>query len=94
MLAALHADHLFLAVDGLDLEVGPTTPDILEAELNSLMIAVSNEVTIVADSSKIGRRSLSTIGSLSAIHRLITDDRIAPEAAQAIQARGLELIVV
>lgn len=93
MLAALHADHLFLGVDGLDLEVGPTTPDILEAELNSLMIAVSTEVTIVADSSKIGRRSLSTIGSLSAIHRLITDDRIAPEAAQAIQARGLELIV-
>lgn len=94
MLAALHADHLFLAVDGLDLEVGPTTPDILEAELNSLMIAVSTEVTIVADASKIGRRSLSTIGSLSAIHRLITDDRIAPEAAQAIRARGLELIVV
>jgi DeoR family transcriptional regulator of aga operon len=94
MLAALHADHLFLGVDGLDLEVGPTTPDILEAELNSLMIAVSTEVTIVADSSKIGRRSLSTIGSLSAIHRLITDNRIAPEAAQAIQARGLELIVV
>ena len=94
MLAALHADHLFLGVDGLDLEVGPTTPDILEAELNSLMIAVSTEVTIVADSSKIGRRSLSTIGSLPAIHRLITDDRIAPEAAQAIQARGMELIVV
>lgn len=94
MLAALHADHLFLAVDGLDLEVGPTTPDILEAELNSLMIAVSTQVTIVADSSKIGRRSLSTIGSLSAIHRLITDDGIAPEAAQAIQARGMELIVV
>lgn len=94
MLAALHADHLFLGVDGLDLEAGPTTPDILEAELNSLMITVSSEVTIVADSSKIGRRSLSTIGSLSAIHRLITDDRIAPEAARAIQARGLELIVV
>jgi len=94
MLAALHADHLFLGVDGLDLEVGPTTPDILEAELNSLMIAVSTEVTIVADSSKIGRRSLSTIGSLPAIHRLITDDRIKPEAAQALKARGLELIVV
>jgi len=94
MLAALHADHLFLAVDGLDLEIGPTTPDILEAQLNRLMIAVSNEVTIVADSSKIGRRSLSTIGELSTIHRLVTDDRIAPEMAQAIRAKGLELIVV
>jgi DeoR/GlpR family transcriptional regulator of sugar metabolism len=94
MLSALHADHLFLAVDGLDLDVGPTTPDILEAQLNSLMIKVSTEVTVVADSSKIGRRSLSTIASLSSIHRLITDDRIKPEAAQALKARGLELIVV
>ena len=94
MLGALHADHLFLAVDGLDLEIGPTTPDILEAQLNSLMITISNEVTIVADSSKIGRRSLSTIGSLSAIHRLITDDSISPETARLIQARGLELVVV
>jgi len=94
MLSALHADHLFLAVDGLDLDVGPTTPDILEAQLNSLMIKVSTEVTVVADSSKIGRRSLSTIDKLSSIHRLITDDRIKPEAAQALKARGLELIVV
>jgi DeoR family transcriptional regulator of aga operon len=94
MLAALHADHLFLAVDGLDLEIGPTTPDILEAQLNSLMIEVSNEVTIVADSSKIGRRSLSTIGGFSAIHRLVTDDHIAPEMAQALRAKGLELLIV
>lgn len=94
MLAALHADHLFLGVDGLDLEIGPTTPDILEAQLNSLMIAVSNEVTAVADSSKIGRRSVSIIGDLSKIHRVVTDDRLAPEMAQAIRAKGLELLVV
>jgi DeoR family transcriptional regulator of aga operon len=94
MLSALHADHLFLAVDGLDLEIGPTTPDILEAQLNNIMISVSNEVTIVADSSKIGRRSLSTIGSLSSIHRLITDERIAPDVAKSIQELGLKLIVV
>jgi len=94
MLSALHADHLFLAVDGLDFDVGPTTPDILEAQLNSLMIKVSSEVTVVADSSKIGRRSLSTIDSLSSIHRLITDDRIKAEAAHTLRARGVELIIV
>ena len=94
MLAALHADHLFLAVDGFDLEIGPTTPDILEAQLNTVMISISNEVTVVADSSKIGRRSLSTIGNLAAIHRLITDDRVTPEIARSIEARGVELVVV
>lgn len=94
MLGALHADHLFLAVDGLDLEIGPTTPDILEAQLNNVMVMVSNDVTVVTDSSKIGRRSLSSIGPLSAVHRLITDDHIAPGMEQALRAKGLELVIV
>jgi DeoR family transcriptional regulator, aga operon transcriptional repressor len=94
MLSDLHADHCFLGVDGLDPEIGPTTPDILEAQLNNLMIRVSREVTIVADASKIGRRSLSSMGSLSSIRRLITDDRIDPEMVRVFQSKGLELIVV
>jgi DeoR/GlpR family transcriptional regulator of sugar metabolism len=94
MISELHAAHCFLGVDGLDLEIGPTTPDILEAQLNSLMIKVSSEVTIVADASKIGRRSLSTISGLSSIRRLITDDRIAPEVVRAFESKGLQVIVV
>lgn len=94
MLSDLFADHCFLGVDGLDPEAGPTTPDILEAQLNSLMVRVSREVTVVADASKIGRRSLSQIASLSSIRRLITDNRIDPEMVGALQGKGLELIVV
>jgi DeoR family transcriptional regulator of aga operon len=94
MLADLNADHFFLGVDGLDPEIGPTTPDILEAQLNNLMMRVSREVTVVADASKIGRRSLSSIGSLSSIRRLITDDRIDPEMRRTFEAKGLELVVV
>ena len=92
MLKELHADRLFLAVDGLDLEAGPTTPDVLEAQLNGLMIKVARETTVVADFSKLGRRSVSRIGSLDQIHRLITDAK-APEAfVQALRARGIEVI--
>jgi DeoR family transcriptional regulator of aga operon len=94
MLSQLHADHCFLGVDGLDPEFGPTTPDPLEAQLNALMLHVSSEVTVVADSSKIGKRSLSAIGDNRSIHRLITDSHIAPEAAQAFRDKGLEVITV
>jgi len=94
MLSQLHADHCFLGVDGLDPELGPTTPDPLEAQLNSLMLRVSTRVTVVADSSKIGKRSLSAIGGIGLVQRLITDDRIAPEAAEAFRAKGLEVITV
>jgi DeoR family transcriptional regulator, aga operon transcriptional repressor len=88
----LRADHLFLGVDGIDPEIGITTPDILEAQLNSLMIEVSRETTAVADSSKLGKRSLSVIGKAAAIHRLITDSSANPKHLEALRAMGVEVI--
>jgi DeoR family transcriptional regulator of aga operon len=94
MLQDLHADHLFLAADGLDPEFGYSTPDILEAQLNAMMIRISNEVTVVADASKFGRRSLSGIGKVECARRIITDDRLPPEMASALRAKGVELVIV
>jgi DeoR family transcriptional regulator, aga operon transcriptional repressor len=92
MLKDLHADRLFLAVDGFDLENGPTTPDVLEAQLNGLMMKVAKETTVVADFSKLGRRSVSRIGSIEQIHRLITDTKAPEEFVQSLRARGIEVI--
>jgi DeoR family transcriptional regulator of aga operon len=93
MLNDLHADRLFLAVDGFDLEKGLTTPDVLEAQLNSLMIKAAKETTVVADSSKLGRRSVSRIGSIEQIHRLITDAKAPAEFVDELRARGIEVIL-
>lgn len=93
-LSELHADHCFMGVDGLDAEAGLSTPDLLEAQLNTLMMRVSDEVTVVADASKFGRRSLSVIGPISSARRIITDDRVSPEALEAIRSKGVEVIVV
>src|SRR5262249_46483529 len=94
ILRELHADRLFLAVDGFDLENGPSTPDILEAQLNGLMMEVAKETTIVADSSKLGRRSLSRIGTVERVRRLITDSRAPVDFVAALKARGVEVITV
>jgi DeoR family transcriptional regulator of aga operon len=93
-LRGLTADRLFLGVDGLDPEVGLTTPDILEAQLNALMIRAAREVVVVADSSKFTRRSLSVIARLEEVHKVLTDDRVAPETVAALRARGVEVVVV
>jgi DeoR family transcriptional regulator of aga operon len=93
-LRGLTADRLFLGVDGLDPEVGLTTPDILEAQLNALMIRAAREVVVVADSSKFTRRSLSVIARLEEVHKVLTDDRVAPETLAALRARGVEVVVV
>jgi DeoR family transcriptional regulator of aga operon len=81
-LSELHADHFFLGVDGLDPEM-----------LNTHMMRISHEVTVVADASKFGRRSLSVIGAINSVRRIITDDRARPETLEAIRSKGVEVIV-
>jgi DeoR/GlpR family transcriptional regulator of sugar metabolism len=92
MLKEFHADRVFLGVDGFDLEIGPSTPDVLEAQLNSRMMRISREVNVVADFSKLGRKSVSRIGALSDVHRLITDSRAPDEFTHALRKAGIEVI--
>ena len=94
MIRDLHADHFFLSVDGLDPETGLSTPDILEARLNALMIKAARETSVISDASKLGRRSLSMIASLSSVRRVITDNRVTRPMAASIRAAGVDLLLV
>lgn len=91
-LRELHADHAFLGVDGLDPEIGISTPDLLEAQINACMVEVSQEVTVVADATKLGRRSLSVISELNRITRLITDRSASPDVLEAVRRQGVEVL--
>jgi DeoR family transcriptional regulator of aga operon len=94
ILQGLHADRLFLGVDGLDPDIGLMTPDVLEARLNALMIQVSREVVVVADAAKFHRRSLSVIARLEAVHKVITDRAVPEESVALLRARGVDVLVV
>src|SRR5882757_1880146 len=72
-LEEMHADILFLGVDGFDLEVGITTPNFLESRIGRAMVKAARQVVAVCDSSKFNHRSLSRIVPPGAIHYLITD---------------------
>jgi DeoR family transcriptional regulator of aga operon len=93
-LPPLLADRLYLGVDGLDAEVGLLAHDVLMARLNALMIEISREVVVVADSTKLQRRGLSIISGLDAVHKLVTDSGARPQAVEKLRARGLEVLVV
>jgi DeoR family transcriptional regulator of aga operon len=93
-LAKLSADRLFLGVDGLDPEVGVTTPDPLEAALNALMIRVSRQTIAVLDASKLGQRSLSVITPVQNLHMVITDSNAAVETVETLRAAGVQVVLV
>ncbi|HEU0276588.1 MAG TPA: transcriptional repressor AgaR [Rhodanobacteraceae bacterium] len=93
-LARLTADRLFLGVDGLDLQVGVTTPDPQEAALNALMVQVSREVVAVMDASKLGQRSLSLIAAIDDLDVVITDTAFPHTAVETLRKHGAEVMLV
>lgn len=94
VLREIHADILFLGVDGFDIEIGLTTPNIMESQVNRAMVKASTATVVVCDSTKFGRRSLSKIVDASAIHHVITDAGLAPSVADAIRELGIKLTLV
>src|SRR5205823_3749970 len=66
-LRRLNADILFLGVDGFDVHYGLSTPNLLEAKVNRVMVEAAKRTVAVCDSSKFGRRSLSLIVPTSAL---------------------------
>jgi DeoR family transcriptional regulator, aga operon transcriptional repressor len=94
MMHSLHADHCFMSTVGLDADVGLTTLDIMEAQLNRRMIESAAQVTVLADSSKFGHRSLSLISDFRPIQRVITDSAAPSTQIEKLRARGVEVLLV
>lgn len=93
-LTKLSADRVFLGVDGLDPQIGVTTPDPLEAALNALMIRVSRQTVAVLDASKLGQRSLSVIAPIRSLQVVITDTSAPAEAVEALRSAGVQVALV
>ena len=93
-LSKLSADILFLAVDGFDVTYGLTTPNQLEARVNRAMSEAAKRTIVVSDSSKFGRRSLSLIMPISAVHETITDRGISKSDLKTLRESGIDVAVV
>ena len=93
-LRRLNADILFLGVDGFDVQHGLTTPNLLEAKVNRAMMDVARVVVAVCDSSKFGRRTLSSIAPPSSVHHLITDRGIPKSDLAALKKAGIQITLV
>lgn len=89
----IHADILFLGVDGFDTEVGVTTPNFLESRVNRAMVNAARKVVAVCDSSKFERRSLSRIAPPDAVHCVVTDRGLSAKTAEALRNQGIEVIL-
>src|SRR6202035_525350 len=90
-LRRLNADNLFLGVDGFDVHYGLSTPNLLEAKVNRVMMEGARITVAVCDSSKFRRRSLSSIAPPSALHHLITDRGIPKSDLATLKKIGTQV---
>jgi DeoR family transcriptional regulator, fructose operon transcriptional repressor len=93
-LQRLHVQKLFLGADGVSLERGFTTDNILEAGLYQKMVESADWVIVTADSSKIGVNKLQSILSIGAVHTFVTDDAAPEPFINALREQGIEVILV
>ncbi|MDF2380060.1 DeoR/GlpR transcriptional regulator [Nostoc ellipsosporum NOK] len=85
---------LFLGVDGIDMEFGLSTTNVMEAQLNRKMIAASQKTIVLADSSKFGKRGFGRICGLEEVEQVITDSGISEHTVEMLKGMGIEVTIV
>lgn len=94
ILADFSCSKLFLGVDGIDLEFGLTTTNVMEAHLNREMIKVSQKTIVLADSTKFGKRGFGKICQFEDIDEIITDKGISDFNLKTLEEMGIKVTVV
>ena len=94
MLSYFNCSKLFMGADGVDLEFGVTTTNMMEANLNRMMMASAQKTVLLVDSSKFGKKGFSKICDLDKIDQIITDDKIPQVYRENLEELGIEVTVV
>lgn len=89
----LNVQKLFLATAGISLKSGLTYPSISDLVVKKAMIDAAEVTYLVADSTKIGKRALASLGALSLIDYIITDAGIEEKYKQVFKDNEIELIL-
>lgn len=90
-LQSITADVVFLGCSGFSADQGATTSNGVDAEVKRAMVASARRRIVLADSTKIGARHLTSFAQLSQIDMLVTDRRADPEELDRIAAAGVKV---
>jgi DeoR/GlpR family transcriptional regulator of sugar metabolism len=92
MISTLRVRKTVFSVAGIT-EEGFFNNNLLVVEIERAMMKAADEVIVVADSSKFGRRSLTHLCGLSDISHLVVDQGIPPQWRDRIAAAGVNLVI-
>ncbi len=89
-LAKLHVDKLFVAANAISLDA-LSTPSMEMAGIKSTLIKSAERVILLADSTKLNRKSFVRFADLEQVHTLITDKYADPDLISQIIDLGVRV---
>ncbi|TXB62361.1 DeoR/GlpR family DNA-binding transcription regulator [Phaeodactylibacter luteus] len=94
MLRHFACNRLFLSVDGISPDFGLTTSNMMEAHLNAQMCRAAQQVVVLADASKFGKKGFGRICGLPEVDLIVTDAALPELYQEAVEAAGVKLLMV
>lgn len=88
----MYIDVAFLGTNGFSVERGFTTPDQDESAAKRAMVAASQRVIVVADSSKAGQVHLHRFADANEVAMLVTDSSLDDDTTEDFDAAGVEVV--
>lgn len=89
----INVQKLFLATAGISLKSGLTYPSISDLVLKKAMIDAAETTYLVADSSKFGKSAFASLGALSLIDFIITDDGVSDDEKKHLAKNEIQLVI-
>lgn len=93
MLGNFSCSKLYIGIDGLDMDFGLSTTNLMEAKLNQVMMHTAQKTIVLADSTKFGRKGFAKICDINEIDQIITDSRISSTMYQMLNDAGIEVTI-
>ncbi len=89
----LNVQKLFLATAGISLKSGLTYPSISDLVVKKAMIDAADTTYLVADATKFGKSAFASLGALSLIDYIVTDEGVEEKHQQVFKDNEVELII-
>lgn len=90
--AQLKVETAIVGCDAVSAAGGVTTHDAVEARTNHTMLTHAARVIVVADGSKVGRRTPARLAGIDEVQALVTDESADPAEIARIRAAGVEVV--
>lgn len=86
-------DKVIIAIPAISLQTGLTNDYLPEVMTDRAIFEMSNELIVVADTTKFGKIESALVAPIERITTLVTDERLDEQLLAGLRSRGVQVIV-